>query len=712
MPPQDPQQPGQQGLMMSAMNSLTTQLQQLNSHMRDADKAAQQRARQVTNDASVAARSQVNVPNLPGAVLLGGGQPSTSASTPDKVNQTTSDVAARQALVQQQTQPQNVDESVPPGTTAPSVYKLTHGGLNSQSDQDALTFALLGQHGGPFGKYTLENYALQRNLGWFRGVASAGADALDIRAANNLAEGKSAGTFNTLGSTVASNASNALGWLQGKGAKTAFGALLAYRGAETIANAFANTNDAGRALGYGNAQNLGIFGFRNPLAQLSATGEAASLKLEEQGLMGRVPNAFGVHGAGLSSAGLTKDQAQAAVGTLAGQGFSNASTDPRNFASGDNTRIAQNLLAPLMNMGLTAQDAAQWTPALRNANTSMQTLMDTLNQLPAAARASKTTVADFNASLEQLAQTQVSQGGTMQGGLQTGMAFTESTGMAPGIANALSQNSIYTALMMGQYGILPSGVANLPGGAQVGGMLSAFNLLRNATSGLNQNKYETVAGQKLPEVYGYQLQDAQIAQMLGVDQSTVNRLRREAPYASRISSVLGQLGNEGSNGMPGTGIWSILGKAQNWQGLNAQQQRQATSVWNATAGKNLNQLGLTSQQIKDINSTGDIRSRMSKLQNDLLGSQKNNPQNQITVYVKFKGEAAKHFTQAGPAVAKLQANSGQGAALNSVYNSPLGDASAANQTFGMGPDMTAGSLEQALGIDSSGQPLGTYGAGP
>lgn len=663
-------------MMLSAMGDLTSALQRLTEHMNNADAAAQSRAANAANAQSVAQRSQVNVPNLPGAVLLGGGQPSANASTPSAVDQTMSASAARQALAAQR-QATNAGESTPPGTQVGGGSGGSEpGDITTPSSAEALTWAMLGSHAGPFGRLRMQQYSLQRNIGWAANATSAAQDYLDLQAINDpgVQAGGSPGMFNQAGRAGLGALGNVLGWAQTpKGQWTAMGGLAAYRGTEKAVNALTNLSTVGRSLGYGGTSNIGFAGFRNPFAMISggqsaATEQGLAMELERQALEGRIP------GSGLGS-GMTSTQAQEATGTLAAQGFSNqggvSSLDPfHNMVNGDNMNIAQNLLRPLMNMGLSAQDAAQWTPALRNASASMQQLTDTLTNIPSAAKTAKQTVSDLNAQLEQVGQTLVTQGGTLQQGPELGLAFESATGMQPAIAGQLSQNPIYQGMMMGQYGVLPSGIANLPGGAQTEGMLSMFNLLRNATSGLNRNKYENVPGVGQVKVAnGWQLQDSQIAEMMGISQAEVNRLRQQSAHAGQISQTMGVLGSSADQ----TGLFDP--NISNAERLK---------MWNAEVTNKQSQLGLTGAQLKTINSGKNFEDRFKALQKDLLGNQQSTPQNTVELKVKFTGAAAKVFQQDGTSGLALQSNAG-GQSPNNVINTPMGDALSANNGLGRMP---------------------------
>lgn len=202
-----------------------------------------------------------------------------------------------------------------------------------------------------------------------------------------------------------------------------------------------------------------------------------------------------------------------------------------------------------------------------------------------------------------------------------------------------------------------------------------------AFGGLNQTRYETVGGVRVPTAYGSQLEASQIAQTMGISQSEVMRLMRQAPHerqVSNVENVIGSSTSQGMNGESGTGLYNILNHANTWAGLNANQREQATRYWNAGIGSQIHDLGLTQSQIKQLYSTNNIRQRTNELNRDLTGNQQNNPNNQIKVEISLKGNANKFFNaKANKKYVQIIANAG-GPAPNNLYNTPTGDALIAN----------------------------------
>lgn len=710
-------------LYLEKMEALTDAISNLTTYVKQgADQAAQDRV-QGANAAGVAAASGSSYA-LPGAVVpaAGGGwsSASASASTPDKLVASSAQQTAQSQLGEINSQSNQgasgpPDGTVPPppsyGTTPGTSGGSSSGGVSGGNEQEqqaiqALTWQELGQIGGPLGALKTRSYAIQRNL--------------------QFAGGLSNGLANKLPGTNAglSKVGNALNWA-GSGTSTSAQTLQAgIVGANATIQAMSGWRDMGLQLGYGTqgSQGNAFLGINNPFAQTGATGQGAALKVEEQGLRGRWPGSFGT--------GLTADQANAAVDVLAGQGFSDngyskttSSGKPMwsmggmlhgpdgsttTSVNGDNYNIAKNLMQPMMAQGMDATDIAQWTPALRNAGTSIDSLATSLEQIPNAARGAKMTIDEYNASLLQTAQTEEAMGGTQYGGLQAGLQFGQMTqGMAPGIMGQLIQNPMVQALAIGQNGVLPSGVANLTGGAQNQAVMSTINMLGSAFQNLNRNKYTNIPGVgRVMTQSGTLNEAAQVGQLLGITTQQAERMLKQAGSETQISHLQTELGQEGSGGRWGTkstGIYNFLGdgKASDWSHLSAYDRQTATKYWNATGGKQVQSLAqqglITPSQLKSIDSTHNISQRMADLNHALASPSQQAAGQQISVKLGLTPAASRLVKQIGPSSTTLKQNSG-GAPGNATANSPFGEAVAANQGgyFSFGGDSEAiGSGAQA-----------------
>lgn len=635
-------------LIIDAMGALTSQIQRLNEHMINTEALSARSTVQGALDTSTASKTPGKGNSLPPAWTAQAGVGSELGSQASLAG------AAQSAQAQlASSSGSGTDASTPPDGTDNRDL-----GAHGATGRDLLSLALLGES--PLGRTKVgqgyfQYQMMQRNLDLATGqLAPALSGYLD-----NKYQGD--GT-----SPMAGRVQQASSFITNNQGKIATG-LLAVGTARHIYSDIASSAEgwqqAGAQLGYGTTDNRFIAGHLNPFAQQEATRQGIGLKSEETTLSGR--NLL----TGQLGAGLSKQQATDVVSILAEQGFSNQTTGAYgNNVSGDNMNIAQRMMQPLVSMGLSPADAAGWTTALRYGSTSIQAMTDTLKQVPDAAKQAKETVGDMNASLQALAETQISQGGTQGQAGQTGLDFTQATSLNPQVLGTISQNKMYQAIMMAQNGILPSGIADLSGGSQVQGAMSTFQLLRGAFQGLNQNKYMNAPAGRVQTAQGWQLQDSQIAQMMGISRQEADRLRNIAPHAQQVGQVQTMLGSENEN-LKGT-LWGTLRHANSWQGLSAQDKAQAQKEWQLNIAPQLSHLGLTHQQLTQLQKTPDLRKRAAELQKDLSVQGQNDPNNQIKLNVKFTGAAAKIFQQDGPSFYKKAANAG-GSALNSAANNIL-----------------------------------------
>jgi hypothetical protein len=605
--------------------------------------------------------------------------------------------------------------------------------------EEMLTFGVLGEQGGPgwARNLKLQQYAIAHQLGWASTAASNLSDSL-------TQGGWQASIANAIPGMSAEGLSGAAGTLSGLASaaqNTPLDSLLAYKAFGAVAGGIAGVGDAaigmyntgtqlqsqGNQLGYGGGGQY-FLGLQNPLSLLfgaggGATEQGAAIQYANLAAQGLIPGAGG-------GSGISTQQASQATEELAGQGFS-ASTKLNTGAvidvtansllkntvgdipivgnlltnlgtsivsgiasifsgpsksTGDLNTIMQGFMEPMLRSspGLSATDAAGWTPALRQASTSTDQLTDSLSNLNQAALATKETVNQWSSDALQYAQTLEGMGGTLGEGAAAASVFTAATGLDPSVAQAAVQNPLVQGLFMSQQGILPSGISADPT-AVAPTLESAAQMLQKAFSGLNRNRYETVNGQRVLAVRGSSLEAAQIAETLGIPQAEVNRLLGSQPLENRANALETKLGTSATS----TGFWqdiNNLGKHPSKAQLG-----QAQNYWEGIAGKNnssLKSMGLTSKQIAALNATGDssrqdLANRANMLNQDITHRMGDTPYNKvsstptnISVKVGFTGAAAAWFQQVGNGVstAKAASNAG-GPMLAGVVNTPVGDVS-------------------------------------
>lgn len=672
--------------LLTAIGNLSQTIQDLDQHLNN------------PSGATVSTAAQAGASGGPSsATVIGAMGGPASATNAAQIAQAAQQALAAQALQNQVNSQSGASASTPPGgtTVSPTSGQTAAGagpssGPASQPTQnedslEALTWQELGGLGGPLGRFRARNYATQQ-------YAKAGSGILQS-VSNQLGGNDPNNPFQTAANWMNPNYRNANGESVGLGP----GGVMAGTGLQTaylIGSGYAQT---GRDLGYGSSQaNSGLFGYANPARILSGEGgQGLSLATEKQTLMGRNPFYSGAS----AGSGMTAANAESTVNTLAGMGFSN-----QNGVSGDNLNIAENLVKPMVNEGVSVQGSADWTEALRNSNTSISQLMNSFGDLSESAKALKETTDQVNSGLLQFAETQISMGGTAANAATTGQAFTATTGMSPGVLGQIQQNPMYQGIMMAQNGVLPSGITDLTPGAQMQGVMSLMQLLGGvggstlggAFGGLDKNKTMKTPFGNVTMAYGSQLEVSQIAQTMGISQSDAMRLMRQAPNEKQVTGVENYMGSstaQGLNGQTGTGLWQLLqaGGANRWSGLSSGEQQKATGYWNKYIQPGINtpgHLGLTSDQLKQLDTGSmrtNIRQRTNQLNKDLLGNQQNNTNNTVKVEISLKGKAASLLSaKSNRSLINLGANSGMTGLPNNINNTPFGDALAANNPFNAG----------------------------
>lgn len=570
--------------------------------------------------------------------------------------------------------------------------------------ESMMAWAVLQEHGGPafIRNLALEQYGFQRSLGWAQKAANqVGVGISQLEGSDNRwAQAATALPF------MNSETAKGLQGFLGMAADHPVLSWLAYKGltgaAHTIGGTFGNMRDFqayGQQFGYGPPP-LGqtILGFRNPLGNYGAAARVgAAAHAEINALKGEIP------GQGFGS-GLNEQQAQDVMSTLSSQGFamnqisggvggtilSGIGAIPGiggwlsgalaglggSGPSGDAANIAQNFMRPLMQRfpGLSAQDLGEFTPALRNAGTSINQLRDQLTNLGVEAQATKETVGTFASSLAQTGQAFESMGSSLQGGVAVGAGFTNATALDPQLAARFAQNPLFQGMMMSKYGILPSGLGDMNSGAFTGQSVATLQMLQHALAGLNRNKYEMVNGHQVLIQSGQQAVYDQIAQMTGMPSNIVKRMLGDQSGIAARSRAQTMLGDPTS----GTGFWQYLDQNSTH---TAKQWQVANQTWMDTVANTYQGTGVSKGQMQKIDQIHNLHQRATAYAEALANASKNDAWNQIqnnpnaqTVQVEFTGLAAKYFQQVPNSAAKVAANAG-GTAYNTIYNSIPGDIS-------------------------------------
>lgn len=423
---------------------------------------------------------------------------------------------------------------------------------------------------------------------------------------------------------------------------------------------------SGEQLGYSPQSGIGpssILGFRNPLSFLTSAagqqGGGMALDAEKMSRLGT---------------GITDSQAKSIYGSLAGQGFSNQESGFLGMTTGgDLENVATRLVAPIVkNTGMNAETASGFADALRNGNTSIKELSETLNNLPDAAQSAREGINQYGESLQEFAQGAEQFGATKQQGYQSGLEFTNSTGLDPRLLGQMQSNPLFQGLAMTQMGVLPSGVGALPGGTQTSLTLQAMKMAMGATAGMNHNKYQTINGKQFLAQTGNTAQEDQAAQLLGMSPEEFKRLNRNQGQYSASANAETLLKADTSQG------WGqeLAGAMQKSHGHLTKEQRNrlqhggdGVTGWNEISKQLLN-AGVSKNEVSKIANEG-FDKRTKSVEEVLAKKNKENiNESGQNVQVKFTGAAAKFFEQVSPSAVKSSANAG-GPSITSFATSPL-----------------------------------------
>lgn len=552
----------------------------------------------------------------------------------------------------------------------------THGpgGKFGFSSQDALTMAMLGEHGAPsfLRNIAMTSYGLQQSLGWAQKAATS-------VQGSNWAPGVVKGAMGPLQGALNLAVNNPLATYMG------VQALHTITGTIGAINDHAQTAQAiGESFGMASGQPFGpryFAGFRNPLSDVGgAAGVGYAFDALKQQLEGRVPG--GGFGAGLSG-----KQATAALDVIANSGFSdNAQQLSHPFTtSGNATTIAQGLFRPVMNAtpGLGAQEIGQFLDSLRNAGASVDTVRNQLLQFGTDAHATSMNVRQFASEVKSASTSIQGLGSSSQGATNLALGFQGTTGIqgAPEMAAQLANNSMVQGMAVGQYGVLPSAIGDMNPGAFGQSAASTVEMLNRALTGIDHNVYRRQWGMNVLESSGAQARTDQIAKMLGLPSNQVKALLGETGsgrFQAR-NNIQNFIGSEGAQGTGGTGLWALA--QQNYGHLNAHQMHQFNQEWNVM-GQHLAGTGITHKQFEAISHKySSPEQRLNAMTHLMNASQSNQGLNTVqkqngpqVVKVEFTGAAAKYFQALNtkPTIARNQANAGK-IAYNHVINSPGGD---------------------------------------
>lgn len=215
---------------------------------------------------------------------------------------------------------------------------------------------------------------------------------------------------------------------------------------------------------------------------------------------------------------VTPGQASTIYDNLYGQGW----------LQGPQTQDMRNAGGQIMRsnpyIGSMPQTYAMMDQATRQGATSLDQFVQIMSQVPSAALAAHTSIAQTMSDMDALGQQSKQTGGTYGAGLQNAQAWQNITGMPAGVMGQLMQNSFVQGQTFLGTGLMPFEQGLATPGQHTQGILSSLNLLSgivpkpaNLSSQIGGSGfYNNVGGQDQKE--------ALIAQMLGVDKTTVHTM--------------------------------------------------------------------------------------------------------------------------------------------------------------------------------------------
>lgn len=400
-------------------------------------------------------------------------------------------------------------------------------------------------------------------------------------------------------------------------------------------------------------------GFMNPFNSAMREGLRQRINVQRLRLMG----------------GISGSQANEIVTGLAGSGWTGS--------QGQN--IAFDAIAPLVQQGQNPGLAVQsFDQVMRQGNASMTDFVDTMSNLGESAHAARMSLDEYQQGLSQFAETAQGLGASGTQGTRLGRSMTDALGVAPQVAGEMIQAPLYQGLAL-QQGFLPNEVGLMHGQQAVSTTYQAIDMAMRATAGFANRPIHTANG----TISGRDRQIAQVASILGPGYSTdvVKRLLRQRNFSTNAGQAEGQLsrlhdmlgavnevqgsGTDKTIQLGGRGAPAITVHSKG-NGLNDKEQAGADSALNRQWYQVLGTLRKGAPDAKtdphgyakymtevgDL-SKGDNKERIAaatKFIRDHSQSKQTDPER--TVYVRFKGAAAKFFESDNTANSKKTANSG------------------------------------------------------
>jgi hypothetical protein len=228
--------------------------------------------------------------------------------------------------------------------------------------------------------------------------------------------------------------------------------------------------------------------------------------------------------------GIDRGQAGQIVGGLAGMGW----TGER----GQN--IAFDAIAPLVQQGMNPELAVgSFDQLMRQGNASMSDFLQTMDKLGESARTANMSLDEYQQGLMQFAETAQGLGATGVQGARLGRNLTDALGVAPQVAGQIIQSPLMQGVAMRQ-GYLPNEIGLMSGNQAIQATYQSLDLAMQATAGFRNQPIRDPATGRIT-TSGTDRQIAQVASITGLSTDLVKRMLRQRNFAEAAGRAESQI---------------------------------------------------------------------------------------------------------------------------------------------------------------------------
>lgn len=303
----------------------------------------------------------------------------------------------------------------------------------------------------------------------------------------------------------------------------------ALRGIQNIYQTGGALQQAGVQAGFQRAGQITIpgtnIGFTNPL-DFFHSGSAANEGLRQRVTETRLRLMGGINGT----------QAQQIVGGLAGMGWT----------GGDATHIGFDAIAPLVQQGMNPELAvASYDMIMRQGNSSLTDFLSVMDKLGQSARAANMSLDEYQQGLMEFSKVAEGLGATGAQGAMLGRGMSDAFGIAPQVSAEILQSPLVQASAL-QAGFLPNEVGLMNTNVATDATNRALDMAMRATAGFRGRTIRDPITHRIVAT-GQSQQIAQVASIMGLPTNLVERLMRQRDFsraAGNASSLLSAYGQD------------------------------------------------------------------------------------------------------------------------------------------------------------------------